>query len=302
MSRIYIAGSGGMLGDAFYRRFNHDHELLCTDLKPSSPWQKDCDFRDANEYRRQVLDFKPGLLFHLGAHTDLEYCENQPEDAYRTNTLAVEDAVQIANTLDIPILYISTAGIFDGKKEQYDDWDAPNPLGVYARTKYLGERYVAENARRYFVCRAGWMMGGGMEKDKKFIKKIVAQLLAGRRRLDVVDDKQGTPTYTHDFADNVKALTGTTHYGVYNMVCEGVTSRFEVAQELLRILGLDREIELNPVGSTHFQKEYFAPRPDSERLINKKLALRGLHRMRDWRVCLSEYVEEHYRGRFPSRV
>jgi len=292
--RIYIAGAGGMLGDAFIRHFGRKHELMCTDIDTSDNRIKYCDFRDYAEYSKQVSDWKPDFLFHLGAHTDLEYCEKNPDDTYLTNALSVEGAVQIANALNIPLLYISTAGIFDGQKELYDDWDTPNPMCAYARAKYMGERYVVENMRRYFVCRAGWMMGGGLQKDKKFIKKIVAQLLAGRKELNIVTDKLGTPTYTHDFAANVDALIQTDHYGVYNMACEGATSRFEVAKELVRLLNLEKSVTLKPVDSSFFKTEYFAPRPDSERLINRKLALRKLNTMRDWRICLKEYVDEHY--------
>jgi len=90
------------------------------------------------------LGIKPDYLFHLGAYTDLEFCETNIDDTYNTNTLSVESAVYLANELDIPLLYISTAGIFDGKKELYDDWDLPNPLGHYARAKYAGERFVIE--------------------------------------------------------------------------------------------------------------------------------------------------------------
>lgn len=298
--RIYIAGAGGMLGDAFMRHFGRNHELKCTDINPGEENLPYCDFRDYAEYRRQVTDWKPDYLFHLGAHTDLEYCEKNPDDTYQTNMLAVEGAVQIANSLNIPLLYISTAGIFDGKKDRYDDWDTPNPMCSYARAKYLGERYVVENMRRYFVCRAGWMMGGGLKKDKKFVKKIIAQLLDGRRELNIVTDKLGTPTYTHDFAANVAALIRTDHHGVYNMACEGVTSRFEVAQELVRLLGLENTVKLNAVDSSFFEKEYFAPRPDSEMLINRKLALRKLNLMRDWKTCLAEYVREHYLPLFPN--
>ncbi|MDA8326744.1 MAG: sugar nucleotide-binding protein [Nitrospiraceae bacterium] len=297
--RIYMAGSAGMLGDAFIRHFGSKHELMCTDIDTSDDRMQYCDFRNYAEYSKQVAKWKPDFLFHLGAHTDLEYCEKNPDDTYLTNALSVEGAVQIANNLNIPLLYISTAGIFDGQKELYDDWDVPNPMCAYARAKYMGERYVVENMRRYFVCRAGWMMGGGLKKDKKFVKKIVAQLLEGRRELNIVTDKLGTPTYTHDFAANVDALMQTDYYGVYNMVCEGATSRFEVAKELVRLLGLEKEVTLKPVDSSFFRAEYFAPRPDSERLVNRKLALRNLNTMRDWRLCLKEYVEEHYLKLFP---
>jgi len=294
--RIYIAGAGGMLGDAFHRVFGPAHELSCSDIDVNSPWLNFLDFRDFEAYRNDVLEFRPDFLFHLGAHTSLEYCEEHPDDAYLTNTLAVEHAVHIANELHIPLLYISTAGIFDGAQETYDDWDEPKPLGHYARSKYMGERFVAANVREHLVCRAGWMMGGGPAKDKKFIQKLMKQLREGATELFVVDDKLGTPTYTMDFARNVRLLLETRFWGIYNLVCRGVTSRLEIAQHLVGTLGLGHEVKVTPVSSEYFAEEYFAARPPSERLIAKKLELRGLDQMRDWRTCLDEYLADAYGG------
>lgn len=296
MNKIYIAGCGGMLGEAFYKQFKNDYELKCTDKDLNEEWLSFLDFRDFDEYKKDVFEFKPDYLFHLGAYTDLEYCEENADDTYVTNTLSVENAVYIANELNIPLLYISTAGIYDGKKGSYDDWDLPKPLGVYARSKYMGERFVIENAKRYLVCRAGWMMGAGPKKDKKFIQKIMKQIKERKKELFIVNDKDGTPTYTHDFAKNVKLLLEKEVWGLYNMVCGGQTSRLKVAQELLKVLGKENEIKINIVTSEHFSNEYFAPRPPNERLINKKLDLRKMNIMRDWKVALKEYIEDYYQG------
>jgi len=294
--KIYIAGCGGMLGEAFYEQFKNDYELKCTDKDVNDSWLSFLDFRDLDSYRKDVEAFKPDYLFHLGAYTDLEYCENNSDDTYATNTMSVENAVYIANQLDIPMLYISTAGIFDGKKELYDDWDLPNPLGVYARSKYMGERFVCENAKRFLVCRAGWMMGAGPKKDKKFIQKIMKQLKDGKKELFIVNDKDGTPTYTHDFAKNVKALIEKEYWGLYNMVCGGQTDRLEVSQELLKLLGKEEEIKITVVTSDYFKDIYFAERPPCERLINKKLDIRNINLMQDWRVALKAYLEKYYQG------
>ena len=291
-----MAGSGGMLGQAFHGAFSADYELKCTDKDVNESWLGLLDFRDFDAYRKDVEAFKPDYLFHLGAHTDLEYCEENIHDAYLTNTTAAENAVHIANKLDIPLLYISTAGIFDGSKDTFDDWDLPNPLGHYARSKYAGERYVTSQARRHLVCRAGWMMGGGPGKDKKFIQKLMKQLKDGKTELAIVHDKLGTPTYTFDFARTVKGLLEAEYWGLYNMVCEGVTSRLEVAHELLAVLGLTDTVKINEVSSDYFKKQFFAPRPDSERLINRKLALRNMNTMRDWQVALRDYVESAYKN------
>jgi len=294
--RIYIAGCGGMLGEAFYHVFKDKYDLKCTDIDVNDDWLSYLDFRNIDEYREDVLKFKPHYLFHLGAYTDLEYCELHADDTYITNTMSVENAVYISNELDIPLLYISTAGIFDGNKETYDDWDVPNPLGHYARSKYAGEVFVEKNSPRHLICRAGWMMGGGPKKDKKFVQKIMQQLKDGSKELFVVDDKLGTPTYTHDFANNVELLLEKEYWGLYNMVCAGVTGRFEVAEELIKILGLQSDVKITPVNSDYWKETYFAERPPSERLVDKKLAIRDLNVMRDWRVCLMEYLDKYYGG------
>ena len=302
MKKIYIAGCGGMLGAAFYEEFKGCFDLKCTDIDVNENWLDYCDIRDFEKYKKDVIDFTPDYLFHLGALTDLEYCELHCEEAYMTNTLAVEHAVHIANSLDIPILYISSAGIFNGKKDEYDDWDTPEPLCHYARSKYMGEEYVKLNAKRYLVFRAGWMMGAGPKKDKKFIQKIMKQLKQGATELFIVDDKMGTPTYTNDFAKNVKLVMEQKLWGIYNLVCQGMTGRLEVARELVSILNIENEVKITPVSSDYFKEEYFAARPPSERLVNRKLDLRNLNIMRHWKIALREYMENYYDSYLSTQV
>lgn len=292
--RVYLAGSGGMLGEALHKVLAEKHALLCTDVDLNEPWLEYSDFRVFSDYERKVAAFRPDILMHIGAHTDLEYCENNPDDAYRTNTLSVEHAITLAQAHGIPLVYISTAGIFDGEKQLYDDWDQPNPLGVYARAKYMGEVAVQTRLPKHYIFRAGWMMGGGPRKDKKFINKLMKQLAKGATQLDIVDDKLGTPTYTVDFARNLAAMIETPYHGLYNMVCGGETGRLEVAEDLVRLLKLDHKVSIHPVKSDHFAKEYFAPRPPCERLHNYKLKLRDMDLMRDWRIALKDYIRDYF--------
>jgi dTDP-4-dehydrorhamnose reductase len=300
MTKIYMAGAGGMLGEAFYLHFKDNYEIKCTDIDVNEDWLSFLDFRDYEKYREDAFDFKPDWIFHLGAFTDLEYCEEHPEDTYETNTKSVEHAVAIANELKIPILYISTAGIFDGLKDMYDESDQPIPLGHYGNSKYLGEKFVLENAKEHIVCRAGWMMGGGHRKDKKFVEKLMQQILSGKKTLHIVNDKLGTPTYTLDFAANAALLLEKGERGLFNMVCGGMTGRLEVAHELIKLLNLENEVSIKEVTTDFFAKEYFAERPPNERLINRRLNDLGLNIMRDWRIALSDYVQSSYSDHIKS--
>src|SRR5688572_6158227 len=140
------------------------------------------------------------------------------------------------------------------------------------------------------------MMGGGPGKDKKFVGRIMEQVRSGRTKLNVVNDKFGTPTYTVDFARNVRSLLESGSLGLYNMACAGQTTRLEVAAEILKILGKEKEIHLNEVSSEFFRHIYFAPRPASERLVNAKLDQQNRNLMREWKTCLGEYISTYYKG------
>ncbi|MEC9376124.1 MAG: sugar nucleotide-binding protein [Pseudomonadota bacterium] len=294
MTKIYMAGAGGMLGKAFYEEFRDEYSLKCSDIDVNEEWLSFLDFRVYQDYLKEVINFQSDWLFHLGAYTDLEYCELNIDATYETNTRSVEHAVKIANQLHIPLLYISTAGIFGGNKDVYDEADTPEPLGHYGRSKYQGEAYVQAHSNDYIICRAGWMMGGGPRKDKKFIQKLIHQISNGKNRLHIVNDKLGTPTYTHDFANNTKILIESQHRGLFHMVCGGLTGRYEVATELVSQLGLHNKINIEEVTSDFFAEEYFAERPACERLINKRLDDLGLNTMRDWKVALKDCLNEYY--------
>lgn len=300
-TKVYIAGCGGMLGEAVHEEFSRDCEVLATDIDLNTGWLRYADVRDLDQLARSVTEFGPDLLINLSALTDLEHCERNAEDAWLTNALGAENCAVIARRLDIPLVQISTAGIVDGEQDSYNDFEQPNPLGVYARSKYHGELAAQRLAPKHFVFRAGWMMGGGPSKDKKFINKIFRQLEAGATELKVVDDKLGTPTYTASFARGIRIVAGTDLYGVYNQVCEGDCSRYDVAVEFVRLLGLDGTVTVTKVSSDHFRDEYFAPRPASEKLVNVKLHARGFHHMPHWRDALADYAQV-YRARLESQA
>jgi len=290
-TRVYIAGCGGMLGEAVYEYFEPRSTVFATDIDVNTDWLSYADVRDYADISKSIKDFKPDLIINLSALTDLEYCEKNPDNAWATNALGAENVALVAQQLDVPNVYISTAGIVDGAQDVYNDFDAPNPLSIYAKAKYHGERFVQRINPKHFVFRAGWMMGGGPEKDKKFINKIFKQIKDGADELFIVDDKLGTPTYTVSFARGIFKVVESGLYGLYNQVCGGDCSRYDVAVEFVKELGLEDKIKVTKVSSDHFKTEYFAPRPPSEKLVNFKLDARGINFMPPWEEALKDYAK-----------
>ena len=290
--RILITGCGGMLGQAVHARFAPlCPNLLATDIDLNEDWLKELDVRDVRAVERVMDEFRPSVVMHLAALTDLEYCEKNPREAWRTNALGTENVAMLSERRGAALVYIGTAGVFEGSQESYTDFDRPAPINHYGGAKAHGERFVQEHVSKHFIFRAGWMMGAGPKKDKKFINKIFRQIAAGKKELFVVNDKSGAPTYTHDFAKGIATVLPTGWYGLYNQVCHGSGTRFDIAKEFVRLLGLEDEVKVTEVSSDHFKQEYFVPRPASETLVNMKLQERGLDVMRDWRACLAEYAQ-----------
>jgi dTDP-4-dehydrorhamnose reductase len=288
-SKVLITGCGGMLGEGVYKEFSDKCNVLATDIDLNENWLSMLDVRNKADIKKIVNDFNPGYIVHLAALTDMEYCEKNIIDAYRTNTEAVQFLSREAQKRNIPFLYISTAGIFDGEKESYEEEDMPNPLSVYGRSKYLGE-LITLSIPKSVVIRAGWMMGGGPRKDKKFIGKVIKQINEGNKEIFALTDKLGVPCYTYDLARSIYYLLDNEKYGLYHGACDGEASRFDVAERLLETLKLEKKIKLTEVTSDYFQEEYFAPRPHSEILINNKLKKLDGSLTRDWTICLDEYL------------
>ena len=293
--KILVTGAAGMLGDSLVPALRHmNHHVRSTDINVLNMEYDYLDVRDYREiWRFASCTFKPDLVAHLAAETDVDKCELDPDHAYRTNALGTQNVALTCKKLRIPMVYISTAGVFDGKKDHpYTEFDEPCPINVYGSSKLAGERYVAELVDEYFVIRAGWMIGGG-RKDKKFVRKILDQIRSGATKIYAVTDRYGTPTYAPAFSIVVRNLITTGLFGTYHVACKGQGNRFDVAKEILMITNRT-DIDLIPVTSEYFRTSYPAPRPRSEMMRNYMLELRGLDEMPTWQEALKQYLHDCY--------
>ena len=301
--KVLVTGAAGMLGSGLVPALiGAGHDVVATDINMSDrrPWGPGgaqllpLDVRSWDAIKAAFRDVVPDLVCHLAAETSLEYSDANEEHAFATNTLATKFVALEAGRSNVPLVYISTAGVFDGHKPgPYHEWDTPNPINIYGRTKYEGELLVERYATRSYIVRAGWMVGGGA-KDHKFVAKIIEQLRAGCTTVYAVGDKLGTPTYVPDFARTLLGLVETESFGRYHMACEGWASRYDVAHEILEVLGLDDVVQLEEVGSDFFADEYPSARPRSEIMRNLHLDLQGLNTMRRWQPALAEYLRHEF--------
>lgn len=283
MKKIYITGADGMLGRALVPLFSSTFDVRGTDLP-------EVDITDAATIREDIDSFSPDIVIHLASMTDVDGCETEPEKARLINTEGTENIAIACSGAGATMIYLSTGMIYNGRKPgPYNEYDMPDPVNVYGRTKYEGELAVRRHLNSYYIFNTCWIFGGGPE-DKKFVAKII-ELGRERDRLEIVDDTYGSPTYTVDLSEAIFRFIGEgdfdTKYGRYHCAGRGCVNRLGLAREIFSAAGIE-DCELVPVSSNRFDLP--APRPRMEALGNYSLDLLGLHLMRDWRVALREYV------------
>lgn len=290
--KYLITGANGMLGSALCPVLSEaGDEIYPTDINiVNSTYNiRYLDVREKEQIQIAVNKIKPDFLFHLAAEVNVDKCELEPEHAYRTNTLGTENVALVCKESGIPMVYISTCGVFDGKKKgPYTELDKPNPVSVYSKTKFEGEKIAKNLLKECYIFRAGWMMGGN-KKDKKFVVKIV-ELLNTKKEISVVNDKFGSPTYTVDLSKAMIEVIKRQRYGLYHMTNAGFCSRYNLACKIKEYLKKD-DIIIKPISSSKFPLP--APRSDSEASESLNLKLIGLDGiMRPWEEALKDYLKK----------
>ena len=175
----------------------------------------------------QVRGLVPASSSNAAAYTDVDRSEGEGDLAYAVNAIAVETLARAAHEAGSKLLHYSTDFVFDGTLERaYDEFDAPTPQGVYARSKVAGEVLAAAQTKHLFTVRVGCLYG---RNGRNFPSTIVRRLRAGETvRAD--RERFGSPTWVRDVSRVSAALARTEHYGVYHCTSQGETSWADFAR------------------------------------------------------------------------
>lgn len=271
-----VTGCDGQLGVDLIKVLSGRHEVIGSDIK-------DWDITDLRVALKKIEKAKPDFLINAAAYTDVDGCELNPDLAYQVNTLGAHNLALGCFKVDAVMLHISTDFIFDGRKgSPYLEFDFPNPLSVYGKSKFASEQWIASTLSKLFIVRTAWLYGW---HGKNFVKTIL-RLAEEREELKVVDDQIGSPTFSKDLAQKISELIETEAYGIYHITNSGKCSWYQFAQEILELAG-KKNIKVAPITSKELSRP--APRPALSVLRNYCLQQRGFSLLRDYHDALSEF-------------
>ena len=243
------------------------------------------DITDARSVKRAFQEHSPKLVFHCAAMTDVDGCERDPKKARLINGEGTRLVAEECKTSGALLVYFSTDFVFDGTQTHpYTEEEAVNPLSEYGKSKLEGEK-AAVLCPGHLVIRTAWLFGPGREN---FITKVIDRAKSGAP-LTVVDDQNGSPTYTPDLAGGAMALVEKGARGIFHLTNRGACSRFEFAKFIVTAAGLDMGV----VPAKTVPAPGIAIRPNHGILsLDKYESLTGLP-LRPWQDAVSDFISRH---------
>lgn len=279
MKKILVTGANGQLGLQIKKQYEgkDDIELYLTDIDK-------LDISDINQVMGLVSEIKPYAIINCAAYNAVDNCELDRESGFKINSIGPRNLAIAADRYDCKLVHISTDYVFDGNNTiPYTEYDNPNPLSQYGKSKLAGEQYVKEFCKKHFIIRTAWLYG----KGKNFIETML-KLSENHKELRVVSDQYGTPTSVVVLGEIIDKLIFTDNYGLYHGTCEGQCSWADFAEEIFRLSGKDTKV----VRVTTEEYGAKANRPHYSVLENLGLKLVLGYVAPSWRVPLKKYIED----------
>ncbi len=276
---VLITGILGQLG------YDLSKELTKRGVEFIAPSLEELELTTEDGAKNFILDKKPDTVVHCAAYTAVDKAESEAELAITVNGMGTRWIAEACREIGAKMIYISTDYVFGGDgKIPYEVDDEKNPVNVYGRSKLLGEDAVSMILEKYFIVRTSWVFG---INGNNFIKTML-RLGETHKKLNVVNDQIGSPTYTVDLAKLLADMLETEKFGVYHATNEGFCSWAEFAREIFNEAGLEVEVDGIPT------VEYPTParRPFNSRLSKKSLDEAGFERLPTWQDALKRYLVE----------
>ena len=276
---ILITGANGQLGYDFQRLFDElKKEYIATD-------RDELDITDIKKVREFVKNKNITLIINCAAYNNVDKAEDEEELCKKLNTYAPRDLAIVAKEIGADYITYSTDFVFDGeKKAPYTEEDISNPLLIYGKSKYEGEKEVFKVKPDSFVVRTSWVFGIA---NNNFNKQVI-NWSKNKDELSIVDDQISSPTYSKDLAYYSWELIKTKKYGLYHLSNTGEASKYDQGKYVLDKIGWQGK--LNRAKTKDFNLK--AQRAEYTKLDSSKLEKAIGKKIPSWENGIDRFLEE----------
>jgi dTDP-4-dehydrorhamnose reductase len=278
---VAVTGVEGQLGYELCRRLGERAIGLA---------RSDLDITDEQQVARFFEQTKPAALINCAAYTAVDRAEQEPDLCYAINARAVEELAQAANRAAANLVQISSDYVFAGdasRTSPISEDETPNPVGVYARSKVLGEE-AARTCRRHIIVRTCGLYGRRIKPTQSNFVDTMLRLARERRTLRVVGDQHCTPSSVQDVTKAVLLLVDREAEGTFHVVNQGHTTWYDFARKIFELCDLDIEVER--ISTEQYGAP--APRPRYSVLSTQKFKDFAGEALPKWEDALERYLAQ----------
>ena len=275
--RVLLIGATGLLGRVLLQEWEEDNL--------TGVGSRDVDIEDESQLRPLFGQCQPEWTILAAAYTDVDGCEKDPERAHQVNCAGAVNVARVARDARSKLLFVSTDYVFDGAKSTpYEPEDAVCPINVYGRSKAEAEKGIREILPSCCILRASWLFGA----VGRCFPNTILELARSQKKLRVVADQIGCPTFNRDLARVIIQLVRANARGTIHASNAGECTWCDLARELLRAGGFT-EVAIEAVRTEDVLRP--ARRPRYSVLSTARLEHYGI-RMRPWRETLGDYFAD----------
>ncbi|MGI8893569.1 MAG: SDR family oxidoreductase [Bacteroidia bacterium] len=249
MKKILVTGSNGLLGQKIIYKLKSQPAIKLMAASRGANKINDkggynytsLDITDKQQVEQLINSFQPDTIIHSAAMTNVDACEKQQDECWKTNVDAVQfliDALQNLNN-NCHFIQISTDFIFDGEKGNYNENDEPNPVSFYGKSKAEAEKLVMQSNLRWSIIRTILIYGVIDDRSRSNIVLWVKNSLEQGKEIKVINDQFRSPTLAEDLADGTIAVALKEAEGIFHISGEEYFSIDEIAKKVISFFKLD---------------------------------------------------------------
>lgn len=277
--KYLITGANGQLANEFKKIFENNSSIEVLALS-----KEKLDITDFKRLEEVIINFKPAVIINCAAYNNVDGAESEKDLAFRINSEGPKNLAMLSSKIGALIVHYSTDYVFDGNKDDfYTEDDVTNPLSIYGKSKFEGEKAVMAETENYLIFRVSWVFGEGRQN---FLYKLT-EWSQKNRVIKIVSDQVSIPTYTEDIVKVTRRAIDKGLRGIFHLTNSGYASRYEVARFYMEISGKDNLVL--PVPSTYFQVP--APRPYFSAMSNRKISKILDIEIPNWKNAIERYVK-----------
>ena len=265
--KFLVTGSAGLIGRQVVKDLSETHEVVScyNKSKPEFGPSMKMDLFNHEMISNVLLEAEPDVVIHLGAMTGVDLCEKEESMAFDINAKATQIIAQQCSILNTFLVYVSTDYVFDGNSGMYYEDSVPNPLSIYGKSKFDGEKMVQNFSSDWCIARTSTPFG--LHPTRKSFPVWVIENLKKQKQIDVLSDQFTSPTYVPHLSKMLIEISERHLNGIFHVTGATKISRYEMARMVANKLNLDEKL-LRDVSINELKLE--APRPkDSSLNVSK---------------------------------